>query len=67
MKAKPDIVDLGSVQECTVLYSLFTQKYAMHVLYHAYKMIKLALVSEISISIPGYYAETYFITPATCC
>jgi hypothetical protein len=67
MKAKPDIVDLGSVQECTVLYSLFTWKYAKCILYPAFNIIKLALVSEMSFSMPGYYAETYLLTPATGC
>lgn len=67
MKAKPDIVDLDSVQECTVLFSLFIRTYTEHILNPAFNMIKLALVSEISFSIPGYYAEAYLSTPATSC
>jgi hypothetical protein len=67
MKAKPDIVNLDSVQEFTVLFSLFTRKYAKHILSPAYNMKKLALVSVSSFSMPGYYAETYLLTPPTGC
>jgi len=67
MKAKPDIVNLDSDQEFTLLFSLFTRKYAKHILNPAFNIIKLALVSEMSFSMPGYYAETYLLTPAKGC
>jgi hypothetical protein len=67
MRAKSDIVNLDSVQEFTVLFSLFTWKYAKQILKPAYNMIKLALVSEMSFSMPVYYAETYLLTPASGC